>query len=101
MLIDRINNAPDFMLSDGGLEIGLEAVTVGRKTPAKYFTFGEPEFKVPSTKELENDMPLKWGSPLFSKLSHKNKDDKHYWEYEHTKNKPFVIVNTITMRAIQ
>lgn len=44
-----------------------------------------------SLKENQNDFALNYGSSLFSKLMHVNKDNGfHYWEHEHTKGIPFV-----------
>ncbi|MCM1570149.1 MAG: hypothetical protein NC081_12010 [Roseburia sp.] len=85
--IDRSHPAPDFLLSDGNLAVSVEAVIAadrGLKTAGK---IPEPE-ELPEKEKL---MAARWGSPLYSKLSHTDKTGKHYWEHEHTQNKPFVI----------
>ncbi|WP_319402329.1 hypothetical protein [uncultured Anaeromusa sp.] len=91
--INRTHSAPDFMLSNKDVEISLEAVIVGRKTPL----IPLEESKVPKSKEdieeeTKNRMPIMFGSPLYSKLNHKPKGSGlHYWEYSHTYGRPFVI----------
>jgi hypothetical protein len=83
-------NAPDFMLSDGRFEVGLEAVIVSNRESNninKMPNF-EPEF---IKDELIDKMPLRFGSSLKSKCDHTDKNGLHYWEYEHTKGKPFII----------
>lgn len=102
----RDYNIPDFVLRLGDQEIGVEAVTISRKvdyynTESRLLSGKNmlmPKF--PDENTLHNDMPLLWGSALFSKLSHtvrkdpKSKVDKtkiHYWEASHMKDKPFVL----------
>lgn len=90
--IDRTKNAPDFILSNHIESVAVEATIVGRKKAVSYFKFDEkPYIPEISEKELNNNMPLRFGSPLYSKLNHINKDKLHYWEYEHVKGKPFLI----------
>lgn len=102
----RDYNIPDFILRLGDKEIGVEAVTVSRKvdyynTDLRLLS-GKPITipKFPDEKMLHNDMPLLWGSPLYSKLNHTVKVDKnnskyeskvHYWELSHMQGKPFVL----------
>lgn len=85
--IDRNHFAPDFLLSIDDIKVSVEAVIVGNEEPDKIFN------KLPKIEEITKNkelMPAKWGSPLYSKLNH-HKSGKHYWEYEHTKEKPFII----------
>ena len=81
----RIYHAPDFMVEKFGTTVAIEAVTVGRKSPidddSGRYSLSPSEIK----KMTENDMPIKWGSPLFSKLR------KRYWELEHVKGNPLII----------
>jgi hypothetical protein len=90
--IDRTNNAPDFLLTNHVNSVAVEATIVGRKNTASYYRFADKPFisEIPDI-ELKNNMPLRFGSPLYSKLKHTNKENKHYWEYDHVKGKPFVI----------
>lgn len=79
--IDDKHPVPDFIIKSPVGKIALEAVTVN---PTR-----EVELPVPKTVEEEKKlcrdyMPLKWGSPLMSKLG------KKYWEQEHIKGLPLV-----------
>lgn len=103
--IDRKHFMPDFTVSRGSEIIGIEAVTVSRKTKlpnyVNVFDLSENQMHlIPDDKTLHNDMPLMWGSSLYSKLTHTvkkypkepmNKEMIHYWEAEHLINKPFII----------
>lgn len=99
----RNYNIPDFILRLGDKEIGVEAVTVSRKvdyynTDSRFLS-GKPISipKFPDEKMLHNDMPLLWGSPLYSKLNHtikanpKDELKVHYWELPQMQEKPFVL----------
>jgi hypothetical protein len=87
-LMDRRYNRPDFILSKYGEKIAVEAVIVGRKNnPPKYIQLDPEEYlkKIVPTKENIDEMALKFGSPLFTKVKMK------YWELDHLKDIPFVI----------
>ena len=87
LTIDRSNAAPDFLLSYGDISVGVEATIVSNR--GKY-----PSNVLPSMEDLpfkRETMAAKWGSSLYSKLTHVNKSGYHYWEYPHTQNKPFVL----------
>jgi len=77
--------SPDFHLSRRGDEILIEAVTVNPgQNPSR------PDASPPQNHEetlaLTNDyLPIKFGSPLYSKLQ------KKYWEKEHVEGKPLII----------
>lgn len=103
--IIRDFTVPDFVLRNGETEIGVEAVTISRKTGYNTLTNVVSSQhlhipKMPDEKMLHNDMPLLWGSSLFSKLSHSfrkypnSKTDFskiHYWETPHMIGKPFLL----------
>lgn len=79
--IDDKHAVPDFIIEGPNGKIAIEAVTVNPTSGV------EP----PSPKTVEEEktlcrdyMPLKWGSPLMSKLG------KKYWEKEHIKDVPLV-----------
>ncbi|MCA0373901.1 MAG: hypothetical protein LCH83_13745 [Proteobacteria bacterium] len=79
---DNDFNAPDYKLLKEDKEIFVEAVTVN----------ANPEFDVqpPSNpKEIlevnQDYIPIKYGSPLFSKLN------KKYWEKENVKGRPLIL----------
>ncbi len=40
---------------------------------------------------LQDYMPMKFGSCLTSKLNKKDKNGRHYWEYDDAKGKPFIL----------
>lgn len=86
--INRKHFAPDFLLSLGDSKVSVEAVIVSNKNPK------EISCHIPKKEDIIKEqkiMPAKWGSSLYSKLIHKDKAGTHYWEYQHTKGKPFVI----------
>ena len=85
--IDHSHQSPDFLVSRDGLSVGIEATTVN---PSQ----GEHSWRNvlisdlnPEEYEhyLDNELPMKFGGPLFSKLQ------LEYWKLEHCKGKPFVI----------
>lgn len=79
--------APDFLIMKGDYEVAIEAVHINRKEDPYIATKIPTEAEI--LKKLENETPLMYGSPLFSKLKHQY--EKHsYWELEHVKGKPLV-----------
>jgi hypothetical protein len=88
LFLNREHEAPDFLILNGSQKVAIEAVTVNasQNNDAEI----EVEKLTPEKiQELLRDyMPLKYGSPLFSKLN--RKDKKKYWEMEHTKGCPLV-----------
>lgn len=85
MLLDRSFNAPDFLATNGVQPVAIEAVIVQATHGAKNETFKHDELTPQKIQELQRHyMPIKFGSPLFSKLQ------KKYWEKEHVKGKPLV-----------
>ncbi|WP_217525177.1 hypothetical protein [Vibrio metschnikovii] len=78
------NPAPDFHITNGAKEYLVEAVTVNPSQDESRPDEEEPEDPV-KIRELLNDyMPIKFGSPLYSKLK------KKYWEKAHVAGKPLV-----------
>ncbi|WP_141505692.1 glycosaminoglycan attachment protein [Paenibacillus luteus] len=88
LLIDRSHFAPDFLLRSNNMDVSLEAVIVANKEPDKIWTHMPKLEDVLSDQEI---MPAKWGSSLYSKLTHTDKSRRHYWEYSHTEEKPFIL----------
>lgn len=82
----RKYNRPDFMVRKYDVEIAIEAVIVARKkdNPPKM----RNGLKVKSPEQIiaenSNDMPLRFGSALFSKIK------KEYWKLTHVENKPLI-----------
>lgn len=86
--INRKHFAPDFLLASGETEASIEAVIVSNKNAKDVCSL------FPQMEDIEREekiMPAKWGSSLYSKLTHVDKAGTYYWEYPHTKEKPFVI----------
>ena len=88
LFINREHNAPDFMVSNYDETIAMEAVIVGRRNnnPPTYFTTF-PNFKPANQvdEEFEDLMPIRFGSPLYSKLK------KKYWELPHVQGNPLIL----------
>jgi hypothetical protein len=71
LFVDRNYHAPDFLVSKFGLSAAIEAVIVGRKSdnPPRYFrTAAGPSTPEQVREEHANAMPMRCGSPLYSKL---------------------------------
>lgn len=87
LFLDRDNPAPDFLVSKYGETVAIEAVTVGRKSdnPPKYIK-SLPKRRTPEElrEERESILPIKFGSPLYSKLQ------KRYWTLPHVQGRPLV-----------
>jgi hypothetical protein len=86
--MDRRYNRPDFILTKYGEKMAVEAVIVGRKDNTQSYIHLNPDEyfqKLLLEKEDMDEMAIKFGSPLFSKLN------KKYWELAHLKDIPFII----------
>lgn len=87
LFLNRDHNAPDFFVEKYGHKVAIEAVIVGRKQDNQPSLLKIlPKILSPSLilEKCENEMPIKFGSPLFSKLQ------KKYWEKEHVKGNSLV-----------
>lgn len=86
--IDRSHDRPDFMITKDGLSVSVEAVTANPK-PSKehqpYDAFPVSRSDDELKKYLQNDLAIRIGSPLFTKLK------KRYWELPHVAGKPLVL----------
>jgi hypothetical protein len=82
-MINREFNAPDYIIEKSGARICIEAVTVNPSQHAA--NEAEPATNEDMEKLLLDYMPIKYGSPLYSKLQ------KKYWEKEHVKGRPLLI----------
>lgn len=80
-------DAPDFIIDKKGYVIAVEAVHVNQnhsiEDPASMPTFEEIR------KKLENEIPLMFGSALYTKLKH-TYHSQPYWELAHVKGRPLV-----------
>lgn len=87
LFLDRSYSAPDFLVTKFGKSVAIEAVIVGRSSenPPKVFKTA-PSFKSPAEirKAHEGAIPIKFGSPLYSKLT------KEYWNLPHVQGNPLI-----------
>ena len=87
LFLNREHARPDFLITKYGKSVAIEATTVGRRNdkPASFFggstTLPEPE---EVRRRQEDEIPIRFGSPLYSKLQ------KRYWDLDHVKNMPLV-----------
>jgi hypothetical protein len=85
LLIDRSYSSPDFLVSNGEHTAAIEAVTVQASQDGRAENLDLEKMTLEKIQELQRDyMPIKFGSPLFSKLK------KKYWEKEHVAGRPLV-----------
>jgi len=87
LFLDRAHAAPDFIVTKYGKTVAIEAVIVGRREDRPVTFLREaPQPKPPEEirELLKDEIPLRFGSPLYSKLK------KKYWSLPHVKGKPLV-----------
>ena len=83
--VSRPSEAPDFLFERDGIGVWVEATTANPSAkPAQSIAGRENELEV-KFHELNNIVPIRLGSPLYSKLN------KEYWNLEHVAGQPFVI----------
>ena len=84
--IIRKYNSPDYhLITHSQEEVFIEAVTVNPTSSLSRPDAPEPKNQ-DEVNELTNDyMPIKFGSPLYSKLK------KEYWKLDHVRDKPLII----------
>ena len=85
LMIENNHAAPDFELSFFGDKYFVEAVTVNPSTNEKRPDLEPPKNQEEIFERLNDFMPIKFGSPLYSKLC------KKYWEKDHVKDKPLIL----------
>jgi len=78
---DNSFNAPDYLVDKFGVTIALEATTVNHDAK---FDEPYPNDESDIFKLVQDYMPIKFGSSLFSKLQ------KEYWRREHVRGKPLI-----------
>lgn len=87
LFLNREFDRPDFFVKKYGKSVAIEATIVGRSkdNPPSLFKAAP---SLPDVDEVrrrqENELPIKFGSPLYSKLK------KKYWELDHVKDLPLV-----------
>lgn len=88
LFMAREHDRPDFLVKKYGKSVAIEATIVGRRAdrPVSYFKeeMGLPNDQEEILRRQEHEIPIRFGSPLFSKLR------KRYWELPHVKDLPLV-----------
>lgn len=84
---DTTHDAPDFMLKKFGEEVAVEAVHI-KRTQGLDKEMIQIDFQT-ILEKLRNEMPVMFGSPLYSKLIHEYHHQR-YWELPHVNGKPLV-----------
>ena len=85
--VDRTHPSPDFVVTRDAVTVAVEATTVNPSQGNLFASESLPSKLGP--RELarfqNEELPIRFGSPLFSKLKNK------YWELEHCKGRPFIL----------
>lgn len=85
--ISREHEQPDFIIDRRGVAVAIEATTVNpTQTKDTVNTRKITDLTAEELREkLDNELPIRFGGPLFSKLN------KKYWELKHCRDIPIVI----------
>lgn len=86
--LDRSFDRPDFLITKGGLTAAVEAVTAnpqGNGTIQPYEAVPDVKTLQEAAENLEHTVPIRLGSPLFTKLR------KKYWELPQVADKPLIL----------
>ena len=87
--LDKRYDVPDFILYKGDERVAVEAVTIQRKQKG-YDNNDIPNYTMDEMfQKLENEIPLMFGSSLYSKLKH-TYENKRYWELPQCEDLPLV-----------
>jgi hypothetical protein len=94
--INRDHPSPDFLVTRAGVACAIEATTVNPTGGVKLTRSMTPEPPAELTSEelrqkIEHELPIRFGSPLKSKLEYRNAAGQAYWELEHCQGIPFVL----------
>lgn len=85
LFIDRTHSAPDFIVSNGDQTVAIEAVTVQPSQNSDTEEIDPTTLTPQKIQDLQRHyMPIRFGSPLYSKLQ------KKYWELGHANDIPLV-----------
>jgi hypothetical protein len=86
--IDVNHAIPDFLVERHGMRVAVEATTVNPPTGGGVKELGRTLKDVPEHEAddyFQNELPIRFGSPLFSKLQ------KEYWDLDQCRGLPFLI----------
>ncbi|MCC6920055.1 MAG: hypothetical protein IT548_12700 [Alphaproteobacteria bacterium] len=85
------HEAPDLVVSSPLVKFSIEATTVAPSKSGPLATHPEPSTPHEFLEFLANYMPMKFGSPLVSKLNKVDAAGRHYWQKPGLEGIPFVI----------
>jgi hypothetical protein len=88
--VDQLE-APDFRCRGPGVDFTVEATTAAPSTSGRLAIHPNPRTVEELEGFLKGYMPMKFGTPLGTKLNKKNAQGLHYWEREEAKEKPFLL----------
>ncbi|OBR47202.1 hypothetical protein [Paraburkholderia tropica] len=86
--VDRSHDRPDFLITKDGLTAAVEAVTANPQsegTIQPYLNFPKGGCVLDAIEHLEQTIPIRLGSPLYSKLK------KKYWTLPQMQGKPLIL----------
>jgi hypothetical protein len=86
--IDSSNASPDFLVEREGVRVAVEATTLNPPLTGATKEHGRTLKQLSENETgdyFRNELPIRFGSPLFTKLQ------KRYWDLEHCRDLPFVI----------
>lgn len=83
--IIRDYDRPDFLVGKGEYKIAIEAAIVDRKSSTPFASEARVKTLEETRQENSNNMPLRFGSALFSKLK------KEYWKLPHVNGNPLIL----------
>ena len=83
--------APDFRCRGPGIDFCVEATTAAPSLSGALAEHPMPKTIEETAAFLDDYMPIKYGSALFTKLQKTDTEGRHYWEREESHDKPFVL----------
>ena len=83
--------APDLRCTGPGIDFCIEATTAAPSEQGALAEHPKPQTIEETRAFLDDYMPMKYGSALYSKLNKVDHQGRHYWEREESKSKPFVL----------
>lgn len=82
--LNRDHATPDFLVNKEGVDLAIEVTTANLSAADDPSDF-EPESEQEILLHTSERLPIKLGSPLFTKLN------RRYWELEHVRGRPLLI----------
>tara|TARA_R110000772_G_scaffold142476_1_gene252148 strand:+ start:1401 stop:2753 length:1353 start_codon:yes stop_codon:yes gene_type:complete len=83
--------APDFRCRGPGIDFCVEATTAAPSLSGALAEHPMPKTIEETASFLDDYMPIKYGSALYTKLTKTDAQDRHYWEREDSSGKPFLL----------